>query len=65
MNDPSDHAHSAAYIDDSRVDWWDISFIAEALSVLGLTENPSVLDVGAGAGHWTRVIAQARPDHAA
>lgn len=54
--DPSRKLHSAEYFGDQRDDWWNADFVALMARRLRLSEPRLVLDVGAGQGHWSRVL---------
>lgn len=49
--------HSQDYFGDSRNSWWNDDFVALMAQRLGWARRTRVLDVGCGAGHWTRTIA--------
>jgi ubiquinone/menaquinone biosynthesis C-methylase UbiE len=48
--------HSAAYFDEQRDFWWNRDFLRLVAARLGLARARSVLDVGAGLGHWARTL---------
>jgi ubiquinone/menaquinone biosynthesis C-methylase UbiE len=50
--DPSTRPHSAAYFDEQRDFWWNDDFLRLVATRIGLERVRSVLDVGAGLGHW-------------
>lgn len=53
--------HSAAYIGDHRLEWWNADHVALLAQRLDLRAAESVLDVGAGAGHWSAVLVEHLP----
>ncbi|WP_316224785.1 MULTISPECIES: class I SAM-dependent methyltransferase [unclassified Bradyrhizobium] len=53
--------HSEKYIDQSRLGWWDPTWIQHIAKACGFSHAERVCDLGAGAGHWTQVLAQALP----
>jgi SAM-dependent methyltransferase len=53
--------HSSTYIDDSRLQWWDSDFLQFVAIKGGFSTANSVCDVGAGQGHWVRVLKTALP----
>lgn len=53
--------HSATYIGDHRLEWWNADHVALLAQRLGLRSAESVLDVGAGAGHWSDVLVEHLP----
>lgn len=53
--------HSEKYIDQSRLGWWDPAWIQYVANECGFAYANRVCDLGAGAGHWTQVLAQALP----
>ena len=48
--------HSAQYLDDTRLLWWDFEQLNRIKVKYKLDSCTTVLDIGAGHGHWTRVI---------
>jgi SAM-dependent methyltransferase len=50
--------HSAAYFGAFRDYWWNRDHLALCAERLGLGSVRSVLDVGAGVGHWGRALAE-------
>ena len=50
--DPSAERHSAAYFDEQRDFWWNDDLLRLVARRIGLEHVRSVLDVGAGLGHW-------------
>ena len=48
--------HSAAYFDEQRDFWWNLDFLGLVAARLDLARVRSVLDVGAGPGHWGRTL---------
>lgn len=58
MEDQEDKkGHSESYFGDYRDFWWNPSFIELTAKRLGLNKYNSMLDVGCGQGHWTRILA--------
>lgn len=53
--------HSAAYLGATRDFWWNVDHIRLCGHRLGFDRVHSVLDVGAGRGHWGRLLATALP----
>lgn len=49
--------HSAEYFGDQRDFWWNADFIELMAKRWRLGEARSVLEVGSGVGHWSRVLA--------
>jgi ubiquinone/menaquinone biosynthesis C-methylase UbiE len=49
--------HSQDYFGDYRDFWWNPDFVELMATRLGWSAAKRVLDVGCGAGHWTRTIA--------
>jgi SAM-dependent methyltransferase len=56
--------HSAEYFGDTRDHWWHGDFIEMVAKRWRLDSVRSVLDVGCGVGHWSRVLAQVLPSEA-
>src|SRR3954451_2776793 len=56
--------HSAVWFGDQRDFWWNRDFLELVARRLGLDRVRSVLDVGAGVGHWGRTLAAVLPDDA-
>lgn len=52
----SDEPHSAAYLNAQRDFWWNLDYLQLLAGRLGLGDVRSVLDVGAGVGHWGTVL---------
>lgn len=50
--------HSEAFLDDLRDGWWNADFLDLVARRLDLADVHDALDVGAGHGHWTRVVAR-------
>jgi ubiquinone/menaquinone biosynthesis C-methylase UbiE len=48
--------HSAAYFGDARDFWWNLDQLELCARRIGLGEVRTVLDVGAGVGHWGRLL---------
>ena len=59
--DESQQAHSAVWFGDQRDFWWNADQVELVGRRLGLGGMREVLDVGAGIGHWGRVLALALP----
>jgi ubiquinone/menaquinone biosynthesis C-methylase UbiE len=53
----SEQPHSAEQFTASRDLWWHDDFLDLVASRLGLRRCKAVVDVGAGVGHWTALIA--------
>lgn len=49
--------HSAAYLGEERDFWWSTDYLGLVVQRLGVADARSVLDVGAGVGHWGRALA--------
>ncbi|MEA2450794.1 MAG: hypothetical protein QOG63_2726, partial [Thermoleophilaceae bacterium] len=49
--------HSAVWFGDQRDFWWNADYLQLAARRLDLDRVRSVLDVGAGIGHWGRALA--------
>jgi SAM-dependent methyltransferase len=54
--DPPIELHSAAYFDEQRDFWWNPDYLRLVAVRLGLERVRSVLDVGAGLGHWATTV---------
>ena len=50
--DPMGEPHSAEYFDEQRDFWWNDDFLRLVAARIGLELVRSVLEVGAGLGHW-------------
>jgi SAM-dependent methyltransferase len=57
--------HSALYFDAVRDYWWNLDYLGLLVGRLGLRDVRSVLDVGAGVGHWGRALAAVLPSETA
>jgi SAM-dependent methyltransferase len=53
--------HSAAYFGAGRDFWWNLDQLELCARRIGLDGVGSVLDVGAGVGHWSRLLANVLP----
>ncbi len=53
--------HSAEYFGDQRDHWYNLDFLQLLRRRFGFEDVRTVLDVGAGAGHWSRVLATMLP----
>lgn len=49
--------HSESYFGDYRDFWWNPTFIELTAKRLELNKHHSMLDIGCGQGHWTRILA--------
>lgn len=49
--------HSENYFEDYRDFWWNKGFLDLTAKRLDLHKHKSMLDVGCGQGHWTRILA--------
>jgi ubiquinone/menaquinone biosynthesis C-methylase UbiE len=54
--DPLGEPHSAAYFDEQRDFWWNLDYVRLVAARLELARARSVLDLGAGLGHWGRTL---------
>jgi SAM-dependent methyltransferase len=54
--EPEHHLHRAAYFGELRDFWWNADHLELCARRLGLDRVRSVLDVGAGVGHWGRLL---------
>jgi len=52
----SGEPHSAAYFNPQRDFWWNLDYLQLLAGRFGLGDVRSVLDVGAGVGHWGTVL---------
>jgi SAM-dependent methyltransferase len=57
----ADAPHSAAYLGATRDFWWNLDHVELRARRLGFEALHSVLDVGAGRGHWGRLLSYALP----
>src|SRR5215212_3908216 len=53
--------HSAAYLGESRDFWWNVEQLELCARRNGLGHVGSALDVGAGVGHWGRLLTHVLP----
>ena len=53
--------HSAPFFGAQRDFWWNEDFLGLVVDRLGLAGTRSVLDVGCGLGHWSRVLTRVLP----
>jgi SAM-dependent methyltransferase len=58
------NSHSAEYLGDTRDYWWNPDFLELMGKRLSLDHVRDVLDVGCGAGHWGRLLANVLPGSA-
>lgn len=56
-----ERGHSEAYFGPQRDFWWNADFLEMTARRLGLGRRQRVLEVGSGAGHWTRRYAPFLP----
>jgi 2-polyprenyl-3-methyl-5-hydroxy-6-metoxy-1,4-benzoquinol methylase len=56
--------HSAEFFGDTRDHWWNDDFITLCARRWNLAGTRSILDVGCGVGHWSRVLARVLPPDA-
>jgi SAM-dependent methyltransferase len=56
--------HSENYFGDYRDFWWNREFLDMTAQRLELNSMSSMLDVGCGNGHWTRILAPYLEKHA-
>jgi SAM-dependent methyltransferase len=61
MDSSEEYPHSALYFDAVRDYWWNLDHLGLIAGRLGLNDVRSVLDVGAGVGHWERALATVLP----
>ncbi len=61
MTTDSASGHSAPFFGSQRDFWWNGDFLGLVVERLGLTGTRSVLDVGCGLGHWSRVLSRVLP----
>lgn len=50
--------HSEQYIDDSRSQWWRYDYLRLICERIGMGHVSSIVDVGAGAGHWITALVE-------
>jgi SAM-dependent methyltransferase len=62
--DPSGPPHSAAYFGAVRDFWWNPDYLELLARRFGFASIGSVLDVGAGIGHWGMLLASVLPPDA-
>lgn len=53
---PSNRPHSAAYFNEQREFWWNRDYLQLVATRIGFERVRSVLDVGAGLGHWASTL---------
>jgi SAM-dependent methyltransferase len=58
-------AHSAEYLGDTRDHWWNEDYLRFLAGRWGVARVRTVLDVGCGVGHWSRLLAGVLPPDAA
>jgi SAM-dependent methyltransferase len=56
--------HSEAYFNPQRDYWWNRDYLKLVAARLSLRDVRSVLDVGAGIGHWSTLVLSLLPPHA-
>ncbi|HVD03837.1 MAG TPA: class I SAM-dependent methyltransferase [Candidatus Dormibacteraeota bacterium] len=61
MTPDGSSGHSAAFFGNQRDYWWNEDFLRLVVERLGLAGTRSVLDVGCGLGHWSRVLTRVLP----
>jgi ubiquinone/menaquinone biosynthesis C-methylase UbiE len=52
-------AHSAEYINDNRLTWWNPDFVGLLKERIGFSDIKTIADCGVGGGHWSAVLFQA------
>ena len=57
MANAEEQPHSAGYFDAVRDYWWNLDYLGLIATRLRLDRVRTVLDVGAGVGHWGRTLA--------
>ena len=61
MTTDSASGHSATFFGAQRDFWWNEDFLGLIVERLALAGTRSVLDVGCGLGHWSRVLTRVLP----
>ncbi len=61
MTTDSASGHSAPFFGTQRDFWWNEDFLGLIVERLALVGTRSVLDVGCGLGHWSRVLTRVLP----
>lgn len=56
MSDSAVHAHSAKFMNNYRDFWWNKSFLDSMAGRLSLDRHQSLLDVGCGRCHWSKLL---------
>src|SRR5689334_467917 len=56
--------HSEAYFGETRDWWWNRDYLSIVAQRLRFSEAKAVLDVGAGVGHWGRILSHFLPEGA-
>jgi SAM-dependent methyltransferase len=64
MSDETHEPHSAAFFGPERDFWWNVDHLDLVVSRRSLGDVRSVLDVGAGVGHWGTLLASVLPPDA-
>lgn len=53
--------HSEEFIEDSRFQWWNPDYLDLLIKRFALQEAKSILEVGTGLGHWSRILLKRIP----